>query len=109
HWLSVAKPGAKLPKIFHVNWFRKGEDGKFLWPGFGDNMRVIEWIIGRCSGSEGAVETPIGLLPHAQDLNLAGLGVPAARLDALLHADTDGSIAAYASIGEYPASFRAPL
>ncbi|HEX5124534.1 MAG TPA: phosphoenolpyruvate carboxykinase (GTP), partial [Rhodanobacteraceae bacterium] len=63
HWLSLQKPGAKLPKIFHVNWFRKGDDGKFLWPGFGDNMRVLEWIVGRCAGSENAAETPIGLLP----------------------------------------------
>ena len=50
HWLSFDKPGAKLPKIFHVNWFRKGDDGKFLWPGFGDNLRVLEWMIGRVEG-----------------------------------------------------------
>jgi len=60
HWLSFEKPGVKLPKVFHVNWFRKGDDGKFLWPGFGDNMRVLEWILGRCDGSAAAVETPIG-------------------------------------------------
>jgi phosphoenolpyruvate carboxykinase (GTP) len=68
-------------------------------------MRVLEWIIGRCSGSEGAVETPIGLLPQAQDLNLAGLNAPASRLDALLHVDIEGWIAEYESIGEYLASF----
>ena len=51
HWLSFDKPGAKLPKIFHVNWFRKGADGKFLWPGYGENLRVLEWIIGRCDGT----------------------------------------------------------
>jgi phosphoenolpyruvate carboxykinase (GTP) len=90
HWLSFDKAGAKLPKIFHVNWFRKGADGKFLWPGFGDNMRVLEWIVGRCTGNEGAIETPIGLLPQPEDLNLAGLEVPAARLEALLHIDTEG-------------------
>jgi len=109
HWLSIARPGAMLPKIFHVNWFRKGDDGKFLWPGFGDNMRVLEWIVGRCSGSEGAVESPIGLLPQAQDLNLAGLNVPASRLDALLHVDIEGWIAEYESIGEYLASFGARM
>ena len=109
HWLSVDKPGAGLPKIFHVNWFRKGADGKFLWPGFGDNMRVLEWIVGRCSGSEGAIETPIGLLPHLEDLNLAGLEVPAARLEALLHVDTEGWIAEYESIGEYLASYGARM
>jgi phosphoenolpyruvate carboxykinase (GTP) len=60
HWLSFDKPGAKLPKVFHVNWFRKGDDGKFLWPGFGDNLRVLEWMIGRVEGTAGAIETPIG-------------------------------------------------
>ena len=105
HWLSMDKPGATLPKIFHVNWFRKGAEGKFLWPGFGDNMRVIEWIVGRCSGSEGAVDTPIGLLPQEGDLNLDGLKLPAAQLQALLHVDVEGWIAEYESIGEYLASY----
>jgi phosphoenolpyruvate carboxykinase (GTP) len=105
HWLSLEKPGAKLPKIFHVNWFRKDADGKFLWPGFGDNMRVLEWILGRCAGSEGAEETPIGNLPHVQDLNLDGLDLPHAKLDALLHVDAESWAAEYESIGEYLASF----
>jgi len=109
HWLSVDKPGMNLPKIFHVNWFRKGADGKFLWPGFGDNMRVLEWIVGRCSGGEGAIETPIGLVPQPEDLNLAGLEVPAARIEALLHIDTEGWIAEYESIGEYLASYGARM
>jgi phosphoenolpyruvate carboxykinase (GTP) len=109
HWLSIDKPGTNLPKVFHVNWFRKGADGKFLWPGFGDNMRVLEWIVGRCCGSEGAIETPIGLLPQPEDLNLAGLEVPAARLEALLHIDTEGWIAEYESIGEYLASYGARM
>jgi len=107
HWLSLDRPGAKLPKIFHVNWFRKGDDGKFLWPGFGDNLRVLEWIIGRCSGSEDAVETPIGRLPHADDLNLAGLELPRASLEALLHVDVDGWLAEYEGIGEYLNSYGA--
>jgi phosphoenolpyruvate carboxykinase (GTP) len=109
HWLSVDKPGMNLPKIFHVNWFRKGADGKFLWPGFGDNMRVLEWIVGRCSGNEGAIETPIGLVPQPEDLNLAGLDVAAARIEALLHIDTEGWIAEYESIGEYLASYGARM
>ena len=109
HWLSVDKPGTNLPKVFHVNWFRKGADGKFLWPGFGDNMRVLEWIVGRCTGGEGAIDTPIGRLPHLEDLNLAGLDVPVARLEALLHIDTDGWIAEYESIGEYLASYGARM
>ncbi|MBS0557868.1 MAG: phosphoenolpyruvate carboxykinase (GTP) [Proteobacteria bacterium] len=109
HWLSLDKPGAKLPKIFHVNWFRKGADGKFLWPGFGDNMRVLEWILGRCAGSEGAEETPIGNLPHAQDLNLDGLDLAPAKLEALLHVDPESWSAEYESIGEYLASYGARM
>ena len=70
HWLSFDKPGARLPKIFHVNWFRKGEDGKFLWPGFGENLRVMEWIIGRVRSEAGAVDTPIGAMVRPGDLNL---------------------------------------
>jgi phosphoenolpyruvate carboxykinase (GTP) len=73
HWLSFDKPGAKLPKVFHVNWFRKGPDGRFLWPGFGDNLRVLEWMIGRVEGTAGAIETPIGLQPAEGDINLGGV------------------------------------
>ena len=73
HWLSFDKPGAQLPKVFHVNWFRKGGDGKFLWPGFGDNLRVLEWMIGRVEGTAGAIETPIGLQPAEGDINLGGV------------------------------------
>ena len=109
HWLSFDKPGAKLPKIFHVNWFRKSVDGKFLWPGFGDNMRVLEWILGRCDGTEGAEEVPIGFVPRAGDLNLDGLEIPHSNIDSLLHIDTDGWIDEYESIGEYLASFGARM
>jgi len=105
HWLSFDRPGAKLPKIFHVNWFRKGEDGKFLWPGFGDNMRVLEWILGRCAGSESALETPIGNVPQVQDLNLDGLDLARGKLEALLSVDVEGWSAEYESIGEYLASY----
>ncbi|MBW8823104.1 MAG: phosphoenolpyruvate carboxykinase (GTP), partial [Xanthomonadales bacterium] len=73
HWLSFDKAGAKLPKIFHVNWFRKGDGGDFLWPGFGDNMRVLEWMLKRVEGSAGAVETPIGHLPKIEDIHLDGV------------------------------------
>ena len=110
HWLSFDKDGAKLPKIFHVNWFRKGADGKFVWPGFGDNMRVLEWIIERCKGGVGANETPIGNLPRAEDLNIAGLDLAAADLALLLDVDHAGWTQEYASIGAYLDSFgaRAP-
>ncbi|MBS0590489.1 MAG: phosphoenolpyruvate carboxykinase (GTP) [Proteobacteria bacterium] len=109
HWLSFDKPGAKLPKIFHVNWFRKGADGKFLWPGFGDNLRVLEWILGRCAGSEGALETPIGNVPHADDIDLAGLDLAHAKLDELLDVDLEGWQTEYENIGEYLASFGARM
>ena len=73
HWLSFDQPGAHLPQIFHVNWFRKGDDGKFLWPGFGENLRVLEWIIGRVQGNADAIDTPIGAMPRPADLNLEGV------------------------------------
>ncbi|WP_242111409.1 phosphoenolpyruvate carboxykinase (GTP) [Luteimonas aquatica] len=101
HWLSFDKPGAKLPKIFHVNWFRKGEDGKFLWPGFGDNLRVLEWMIGRVKGEAGAVDTPIGALPRTTDLNLDGLDLSPEARQILLSVDRQGWRDEVASIGSY--------
>ncbi|MBX3725391.1 MAG: phosphoenolpyruvate carboxykinase (GTP) [Xanthomonadales bacterium] len=90
HWLSFDTTGANLPKIFQVNWFRRGADGRFLWPGFGDNLRVLEWILRRCDDEAGARQTPIGLLPNADDLNLDGLELDPGDLDALLAVDADG-------------------
>jgi phosphoenolpyruvate carboxykinase (GTP) len=101
HWLSLDKPGARLPKIFHVNWFRKGANGKFLWPGFGDNLRVLEWIIERCAGRADAVATPIGNVPAAAAINIDGLDLSADAFEALMHIDRQGwkqeldAIAAY--------------
>ncbi|MFC4822053.1 phosphoenolpyruvate carboxykinase (GTP) [Dokdonella ginsengisoli] len=105
HWLSFDRPGARLPKIFHVNWFRKGADGKFLWPGYGENLRVLEWIIGRCEGRVGADETPIGYLPREGDLNLDGLHLPERAFDTLLEVDADGWRAEVDDIGRYLDSF----
>ncbi len=74
HWIEMgAKLGDKAPKIFNVNWFRLDENGKFMWPGFGDNMRVLDWIIKRCEGEVDATETAIGFVPNADDINLEGL------------------------------------
>jgi len=74
HWLSMAdRPGAKLPKIFHVNWFRKSPAAGFLWPGFGDNIRVLDWMFRRVSGEAAAVPSAVGYLPCYESLNLQGL------------------------------------
>ena len=87
HWLSFQGRVKHLPKIFHVNWFRQGPDGKFLWPGFGDNLRVLSWVIDRCEGRAGAVETPIGHLPRKQDLDLKGLDIAPETIEQLLSVD----------------------
>ncbi|KQZ84884.1 phosphoenolpyruvate carboxykinase [Microbacterium sp. Root166] len=89
HWLKI---GQKLrfdraPRVFQVNWFRKGSDGRFLWPGFGDNARVIDWIIRRLDGEVGAVDSPIGRLPRTEDLDTEGLDLPQADLDELFAVD----------------------
>ncbi|MBJ7459102.1 MAG: phosphoenolpyruvate carboxykinase (GTP), partial [Thermoleophilaceae bacterium] len=89
-YLKIGKTeGAKLPKIFYVNWFRKDDGGHFLWPGFGDNSRVLEWVCRRLDGEVDAVETPIGLVPNAADLNLEGLDIDPATLDELLTVDLE--------------------
>ena len=88
HWLNVGeREGAKLPRIFYVNWFGRGEDGKLLWPGFGENSRVLAWIFRRCEDAADAVETPVGLLPTAQALDTQGLEIDAAALEQLLAVD----------------------
>jgi phosphoenolpyruvate carboxykinase (GTP) len=84
HWLAVGKKMSAPPKIFNVNWFRKDKEGNFLWPGFGENLRVLEWIISRCKGEVGAIETPIGYLPHENDLDLTGLRIPRENMTKLL-------------------------
>lgn len=91
HWLSIgrAADADKLPKIFAVNWFRRGEDGHFLWPGFGENSRVLKWVAERCDGSVGAKETPIGYMPQIEDLDLQGLDIPEEDLEAITTIDPD--------------------
>ncbi|GAB3728912.1 phosphoenolpyruvate carboxykinase (GTP) [Luteimonas pelagia] len=109
HWLSFDDGRNALPKIFHVNWFRKGDDGSFLWPGFGDNLRVLEWIIGRVRGEAGATETPIGRLPGPGDLDLEGLALDGEAEAKLFGFDRDGWRAEFASIAEYLESFGARM
>jgi phosphoenolpyruvate carboxykinase (GTP) len=85
HWLDIGqREGAKLPKIFCVNWFRKDADGRFLWPGYGENSRVLAWVFSRCDGDSHAVETPIGLVPAPEDLDLTGLKLPREALNHVL-------------------------
>ncbi len=103
HWLDIGKTeGAQLPRIFFVNWFRKDEQGKFIWPGFGENSRVLEWVFRRCEGKAGAVETPIGLLPEDGALNLDGLDLSPAALEQLLTVDEE---AVKGEIPQYEAHF----
>ena len=92
HWLDMetGNPGAKLPKIFYVNWFRRGADGHFLWPGYGDNSRVLKWIFERCDGKGAAKETEIGFLPEEGALDLSGLDIPAEDQKILLSVDKEG-------------------
>jgi phosphoenolpyruvate carboxykinase (GTP) len=87
HWIEIGKRLSNPPLIFNVNWFRKGQDGKFLWPGFGDNMRVLKWVIDRCEESGAAVKSPIGWLPGIHDLDLEGLDIDHKCVDELLEID----------------------
>ncbi len=90
HWLDMGeKLGDKAPKIFNVNWFRTDKNGKFIWPGFGDNLRVLEWIINRCDNKVSAIETPIGFLPDKKDINMEGLDLSTDTLNLLLSVDKD--------------------
>ena len=91
HWIRIGETaGAQLPRIFYVNWFRKDESGGFVWPGFGENARVLEWIFNRCEGSADAIDTPIGLLPTLDGINFDGLNLSETDIATLLKVDIDG-------------------
>jgi phosphoenolpyruvate carboxykinase (GTP) len=91
HWLDMgakmAKGGAKLPKIYASNWFRKGDDGKFVWPGYGENMRVLKWIIDRIEGTVQGVETGFGIAPQYAEINWTGLDFSQAQFDSVTSLD----------------------
>ncbi|MGH8324359.1 MAG: phosphoenolpyruvate carboxykinase domain-containing protein, partial [Steroidobacteraceae bacterium] len=87
HWLNVGGKLARPPRIYHVNWFRRDAQNKFLWPGYGENLRVLAWMLDRCAGNAGATESPIGRLPRPEDLNTTGLDIGADALRALLTVD----------------------
>ncbi|MBF0172174.1 MAG: phosphoenolpyruvate carboxykinase (GTP) [Magnetococcales bacterium] len=109
HWFEMGdRLGDKAPKIFYVNWFRKSDAGKFLWPGYGDNARVLKWMCQRVEGKVGARETPLGYMPNPEDLDLTGLNIAKADLDEVLKVDTAAFKAEFADldgwmakIGEY--------
>jgi len=106
HWLKIGeKEGAKLPKIFYVNWFRKSPEGKFLWPGFAENSRVLKWIFERCDGTADAVDTPIGKMPTVDALDTDGLDVDDSAMQELLRVDMEGWKAEIPSIKEHYATF----
>ena len=105
HWLDMGEKLPNAPKIFNVNWFRTDDNGRFLWPGFGDNLRVLEWILKRCFDEVGADETVIGYEPKPEDINLDGSGVTVETLKALLTLDAESWRENCAGIREYFAQF----
>lgn len=111
HWLSFASnPSLKLPKIYGVNWFRKDKNGNFIWPGFSDNLRVLEWIFRRTNGEEWiAKKTPIGYLPEESSLNLEGLNLSTQSLQDLLSVDVPGWLKEVANVREYCKIFGSDL
>jgi phosphoenolpyruvate carboxykinase (GTP) len=110
HWLKLGKrPGAKLPRVYYVNWFRKNAAGEFLWPGFGDNGRVLKWVFERCSGKAQGVETPIGVVPRPTDLDLSGLALDEEDVSELLAVDREGWASEVPLIRAYYATFGARM
>ena len=106
HWVSMGETaGAKMPKIYYVNWFRKDQDGGFIWPGFGENSRVLEWIFNRCEGTAEAIETPIGRLPTLDGLDFTGLDLSQEEIATLLKVDVDGWMSEIPLIEAYYESF----
>jgi phosphoenolpyruvate carboxykinase (GTP) len=105
HWLSFDERSEHLPKIFHINWFRQDKAGKFLWPGFGENLRVLRWIIDRCEGRVDAKETPIGFLPKNGDIDTTELGVTDETMQVLTSIDTAQWQDEMSAIGEYLESY----
>ena len=108
HWVSIGKNApdkTKLPKIFNVNWFRKDEKGKWLWPGYGENMRVLEWIFNACDNTVETIDTPIGFVPNKKDINVKGIDSVAANLDELLSVNTEKWLDECELINEHYANF----
>jgi phosphoenolpyruvate carboxykinase (GTP) len=116
HWIDMGKgagagagDAALLPRIFYVNWFRRGEDGRFLWPGFGENSRVLKWIVERLEGRAAAIETPVGLVPPVEALDLTGLDVAVEDIQAALAVDPEEWKAEIPQITQWFSSFGEKL
>jgi phosphoenolpyruvate carboxykinase (GTP) len=107
HWLALGKrEGADLPRIFYVNWFRKDpQSGKFLWPGFGENSRVLKWVFERCAGTAEAVESPLGLVPVTGAIDTTGLDMPDEDLAVVLDVDVDALREQLPQVREFLAKF----
>ena len=109
HWIEMGKKMTNPPKIFHVNWFRTNQEGEFIWPGFGENFRVLEWILKRCESEIEAEEGPIGYLPKAEDINLEGLNISKNTLKSLLTIDMDSWLEEAKGIEEFYTKFGEKL
>ena len=116
HWLDMGNKIKERPRIFHVNWFRQDDEGNYLWPGFGDNMRVLEWVLDRCEDKADAVPSPVGLLPREQDLNVEGLDLKPGAMTELLTVDkavwreeVKGLREFYAKFDRMPEALKAQL
>ena len=109
HWLNMGKRMAKPPKIFHVNWFRTDKNGKFLWPGFTENLRVLEWILDRCDNKVEAVKTPIGYLPQPKDIDMTGLKLESGAMEKLLEVHTENWMEELKGVKKFFQQFKKDL
>ena len=107
HWLNIADKGdpARLPRIYYVNWFLKGKGGEWLWPGFGENCRVLKWIFERCEGTAGAVATPLGNVPSLKDFDVSGLNLSPAVLEQLFRIDKEAGLRDASELKQYLQQF----
>ena len=105
HWLVMGQRMKRPPKIFHVNWFRQDEEGEYLWPGYGENLRVLEWVLDRCRGAAEAIATPIGFIPTPDSLDLTGLELPPKVIEELLRVDRQQWLEEADSVAEFFAQF----
>jgi phosphoenolpyruvate carboxykinase (GTP) len=109
HWLDMGKKMAKAPKIFHVNWFRQDEKGNFLWPGFGENLRILEWVLDRCNNKVEAIQTPIGYIPLASDIDMTGLKLSEGAMEKLFQINKKDWLEELKGINKFFKQFKRDL